>query len=124
MRKSSTPHTVAMASQSNNHLTATVAYNGIHVIDLTTSHPVSSYTVGPQTHFTCPSVSRVESHPSGSQTRNTYAVIEEAPDMPSEQEGRTIWVWSDPLERGAVEAALGQKQAFQVIDASTRSNPF
>ncbi|KAF7294700.1 hypothetical protein MIND_01007200 [Mycena indigotica] len=77
---------------SEGYVTTTVQGDGVHVLDLSTVHPVISHTLGPSTSFSCPSISVVESQQN---VCRTYAVIASSADVELDACGRTIWVWKE-----------------------------
>ncbi|KAF4619578.1 hypothetical protein D9613_004793 [Agrocybe pediades] len=78
------------ANGSDGYVTVAVQADGVHVLDVSTLHPVISHTLGPSTSFSCPPLSC----PSSSNASTTYAVIASSPELSSQEEsGRTLWVW-------------------------------
>ncbi|KAG8890517.1 hypothetical protein FRB98_007864 [Tulasnella sp. 332] len=65
---------------------------------VTTSHAVSSFTLGPNTSFACPAVTR-NSKGKGKSLRETYVVVEHSAEVEQGFEGRTLWAWSTSFER-------------------------
>ncbi|PPQ94798.1 hypothetical protein CVT25_007435 [Psilocybe cyanescens] len=78
-------------SSSDGYVTVAVQADGVHVLDTSDLHPVTSQTLGPSTSFSCPPLTLPSSsnYPS-----RTYAVISASPELSSAGDGeRTLWVW-------------------------------
>ncbi|KAI0053667.1 hypothetical protein FA95DRAFT_1481422 [Auriscalpium vulgare] len=85
------------------YATVAVPGDGVHVLDISDLHLASSYALGPSTSFSCPAVSRSGTE-DGVSVRKTYAVVALSPEVPEEESGRTIWVWTDTTpESGSVQ---------------------
>ncbi|KAL1670671.1 hypothetical protein GGF50DRAFT_109105 [Schizophyllum commune] len=82
------------------YVTATAQGDGIHTLDVSEIHPVTSHTFGPSTLFAGPSVARC----AGS-TCSTYAVVAASSDISADEGGRTIWKWDDDLSVSIPDAS-------------------
>ncbi|KAG6900424.1 hypothetical protein C0993_010812 [Termitomyces sp. T159_Od127] len=87
---------------------ATVAAHadGVHVLDISTLHPVISHTLGPSTTFSCPAIT---CHTREDDMCAIYAAIASSSDIPAEECGRTIWMWRQNLS-GRLEDTTSQKK--------------
>ncbi|KAH8096702.1 hypothetical protein BXZ70DRAFT_331420 [Cristinia sonorae] len=103
----------ASTSSSEGYATVAAQGDGVHILDLSTLHPVISYTLGPQVRFSCPPVTHTA--PAGSsRICTTYAVIESAQDIPPDAKSRIVWRWKeDPA--GNVTAAEANKRRTSAI---------
>ncbi|KAK7035764.1 hypothetical protein R3P38DRAFT_2908933 [Favolaschia claudopus] len=95
------------------YVTATAQGDGIHVLDLSTLHPVVSHTLGPSTSFCCPSVT-LSSLEEQENICTTYAAIASSADIPSEDGGRTIWTWRENVS-SSVGDRVSQKRKATVL---------
>ncbi|KAJ7491244.1 hypothetical protein FB451DRAFT_1514944 [Mycena latifolia] len=103
-------HEKFASSSSDGYVTVTAQGDGVHVLDLSTLHPVASHTLGPSASFSCPSVSL--SVLEGQQNIcATYSAIASSADMPVEDCGRTIWVWRENLSSTIGDRASQKKKA-------------
>ncbi|KAG6812938.1 hypothetical protein H0H92_015258 [Tricholoma furcatifolium] len=92
--------------------TVTAQAEGVHVLDISTLHPVISHTLGPSTTFACPAIT---CRSQGTEaTCSTYAVISTSSDVTAEESGRTIWMWKDTLS-GQLEEHSSQKKKTVVL---------
>ncbi|KAL1757337.1 hypothetical protein FB107DRAFT_209680 [Schizophyllum commune] len=82
------------------YVTATVQGDGIHTLDVSEIHPVTSHTFGPSTLFAGPSVARCAEG-----TCSTYAVVAASSDISADEGGRTIWKWDDDLSGSIPDAS-------------------
>ncbi|KAH9977689.1 hypothetical protein BGW80DRAFT_1249407 [Lactifluus volemus] len=74
--------------------TVTVHGDGVHVFNVSDLHVAGSYTLGPSTTFSGPSVSRTVVE-NGTRFRRVYAMIEESSGVKKEDRGRTVWIWDE-----------------------------
>lgn len=96
--------------RSDGYATVTVQADGVHVLDVSTLHPVASHTLGPSTTFSCPAVT--QSTVNGADNIfTTYAAIEASSDLSAEDSGRTIWMWRENLSSSLAERALQKKNS-------------
>ena len=72
-----------------------------------------SYTLGPQSSFSCPAVTRNVARDQTS-VYTTYAVIEAANDVAVEDGGRIVWVWSQDSSQDSLSNPTGQKRSGTV----------
>ncbi|KAJ6606417.1 hypothetical protein DFH09DRAFT_8080 [Mycena vulgaris] len=103
-------HEKIASGSSDGYVTVTAQGDGVHVLDLSTLHPVVSHTLGPSTSFSCPSVSL--SVLEGQQNIcATYSAIASSADVTLEDSGRTIWVWRENLSSTIGDRASQKKKA-------------
>ncbi|KAJ7118777.1 hypothetical protein C8R44DRAFT_853923 [Mycena epipterygia] len=103
-------HEKIASSSSDGYVTVTAQGDGVHVLDLSTLHPVISHTLGPSTSFSCPSVTL--GVPEGQQNIcATYSAIASSTDVTLEDCGRTIWVWRENLSSTVGDRASQKKKA-------------
>ncbi|KAG6856986.1 hypothetical protein H0H87_011080 [Tephrocybe sp. NHM501043] len=101
------------SGSSDGYATVAAQGDGVHVVDISTLHPVISHTLGPSTTFACPAITRnVEDGVDSICT--TYAAISTSSDVTLEDSGRTIWMWKDNLS-GPLEDRASQKKKAVVI---------
>ncbi|KAJ7915522.1 hypothetical protein B0H13DRAFT_2454868 [Mycena leptocephala] len=103
-------HEKFASGSSDGYVTVTAQGDGVHVLDLSTLHPVISHTLGPSTSFSCPSVtlSVIE----GQQNiYTTYSAIASSADVTLEECGRTIWAWRENLSSPIGDRASQKKKA-------------
>jgi hypothetical protein len=90
---------------------------------LSSLHPIISYTLGPSTIFSCPAVSRFTVEESQN-ICTTYAVIESSLDVSVDERGRTIWAWrgsmSNTLDRSAQKKSSVVVSIFTVLSETRR----
>ncbi|KAJ7043095.1 hypothetical protein C8F04DRAFT_1073671 [Mycena alexandri] len=103
-------HEKFASGSSDGYVTVTAQGDGVHVLDLSTLHPVISHTLGPSTSFSCPSVTlNAQEGPRNIYT--TYAVIASSADVSQEDCGRTIWKWRENLSSTAEDRASQKKKS-------------
>ncbi|KAE9407182.1 hypothetical protein BT96DRAFT_874785 [Gymnopus androsaceus JB14] len=96
---------------SEGYVTVAAQGDGIHVLDLSTLHPVISHTLGPTTAFSCPSVTLSELQ-GADHICTTYAGIS------SEDEyDRTVWMWKENLSSSVADRAVQKKKAVTLPHA-------
>lgn len=100
-------HTTTSTS-SDDYVTVTAQGDGVHILDVSTMHPIVSHTLGPSTSFSCPSISHCSLDGPGP-VYTTYAAIASSSDLPKEEENRTIWAWKDDPSTNLAES---QKKSF------------
>ncbi|KAJ7702224.1 hypothetical protein B0H17DRAFT_1327195 [Mycena rosella] len=106
----SATHGKIASGSSDGYVTVTAQGDGVHVLDLSTLHPVASHTLGPSTSFSCASVSL--SVLEGDQNIcATYAAIASAADVTLDDCGRTLWVWRENLSSAIGDRASQKKKA-------------
>ncbi|KAJ7460953.1 hypothetical protein B0H11DRAFT_2315486 [Mycena galericulata] len=102
-------HEKIASGSSDGYATVTAQGDGVHVLDLSTLHPVISHTLGPSTSFSCPSVTiGLEGQQN---VCTTYAAISSSPDVSKEGCGRTIWSWRENLSSIGDRASQKKKAA-------------
>ncbi|KAJ7168244.1 hypothetical protein C8R43DRAFT_144266 [Mycena crocata] len=103
-------HEKIASGSSDGYVTVTAQGDGVHVLDVSTLHPVISHTLGPSTSFSCPSVSL--SIPHGQENScATYSAIASSANVALEDCGRTIWVWHENLSSTSGDRASQKKKA-------------
>ncbi|KAJ4472786.1 hypothetical protein C8J55DRAFT_140911 [Lentinula edodes] len=95
---------------SDGHITVAAQGDGVHVLDLSTLHPIISHTLGPTITFSCPSVTRSELQ-SANHVCTTYAAISSSPDISEDEKSRTIWMWKEGLSSSVADRAAQRKKA-------------
>ncbi|KAK0491504.1 hypothetical protein IW261DRAFT_1438088 [Armillaria novae-zelandiae] len=95
-------HTTTSTS-SDGYVTVTAQGDGVHILDVSTMHPIVSHTLGPSTSFSCPSISHCSLDGAGP-VYMTYAAIASSSDLPKEEENRTIWAWKDDPSTNLAES--------------------
>ncbi|KAG2013070.1 hypothetical protein CC2G_010007 [Coprinopsis cinerea AmutBmut pab1-1] len=97
-------------SRREGYVTVSTQADGIHILDVSTLHPLVSHTLGPSTSFSCPAIT-TETSPS---YYSTYAVIESSPELRGADEaGRVIWKWTQ--QPGSVSSVTdSQKKTSRV----------
>ncbi|KAF8076806.1 hypothetical protein FPV67DRAFT_1472732 [Lyophyllum atratum] len=101
------------SGSSDGYATVTAQADGIHLLDISTLHPVISHTLGPSTTFSCPAITRNTLH--GAETIcTTYAAVDTSSDISIEESGRTIWMWRENLS-GRLEDRASQKKKSVLI---------
>ncbi|KAJ7771604.1 hypothetical protein B0H16DRAFT_1364249 [Mycena metata] len=103
-------HEKFASGSSDGYVTVTAQGDGVHVLDLSTLHPVISHTLGPSTSFSCPSVT-LNAQEGPQNTYTTYAAIASSADVSAEDCGRTIWKWRENLSSNAEDRASQKKKA-------------
>ncbi|KAL1737973.1 hypothetical protein HDZ31DRAFT_78730 [Schizophyllum fasciatum] len=101
-QRQSLPHVYATYTPGprDGYVTATAQGDGIHTLDVSDIHPVTSHTFGPSTLFAGPSVARCAEG-----TCSTYAVVAASSDVSADEAGRTIWKWDDDLSGSIPDAS-------------------
>ncbi|KAF9060787.1 hypothetical protein BDP27DRAFT_1339093 [Rhodocollybia butyracea] len=90
------------ASHSKGYVTVSAQGDGVHVIDLSTLHPVISHTLGQSTTFTCPSITLQDANYECS----TYSASD-----------NELWLWRENLASSVAE------RATQTQNKKTRTLP-
>ncbi|KAJ7243378.1 hypothetical protein B0H12DRAFT_1236417 [Mycena haematopus] len=103
-------HEKTASGSRDGYVTVTAQGDGVHVLDLSTLHPVISHTLGPSTSFSCPSVTLGVTEVQQNVCA-TYSAIASSPDLASEDCGRTIWTWRENLSSPAGDRASQTKKA-------------
>ncbi|KAJ6488497.1 hypothetical protein C8R47DRAFT_1274615 [Mycena vitilis] len=103
-------HEKFASGSSDGHVTVTAQGDGVHVLDLSTLHPVISHTLGPSTSFSCPSVT-LRATEGQQNICATYSAIASSADVKSEACGRTIWLWHESLSSPVGDRASQKKKA-------------
>ncbi|KAJ3992530.1 hypothetical protein F5050DRAFT_1579367 [Lentinula boryana] len=96
---------------SEGYVTVAAQGDGVHVLDLTTLHPIISHTLGPATTFACPPVTRSQLQ-SANHVCTTYAAISSSPDIPENEQNRAIWMWKEDLSSSVADRAAQKKKAI------------
>ncbi|KAG6916469.1 hypothetical protein DXG01_006663 [Tephrocybe rancida] len=96
------------SGSSDGYATIAAHGDGVHVLDISTLHPVISHTLGPSTTFACPAVTR-NTQDGTDNICTTYAAIATSSDVTLEDSGRTIWMWKENLS-GRLEDRASQKK--------------
>ncbi|SJL02520.1 uncharacterized protein ARMOST_05851 [Armillaria ostoyae] len=110
-------HTTTPTS-SDGYVTVTAQGDGVHILDVSTMHPIVSHTLGPATSFSCPSISHCSLDGAGP-VYTTYAAIASSSDLPKEEENRTIWAWKDDPSTNLAES---KKKSFLASEDRTLTN--
>ncbi|KAG7447648.1 uncharacterized protein BT62DRAFT_1075023 [Guyanagaster necrorhizus] len=105
----------ATSTSSDGYVTVAAQGDGVHILDVSTMHPIVSHTLGPATSFSCPSISYCSLDGAGP-VYTTYAAIASSSDLSKEEEHRTIWTWRDDSSTNLAES---KKKSFL---ASRRAN--
>ncbi|KAK0207011.1 hypothetical protein DFS33DRAFT_1255556 [Desarmillaria ectypa] len=108
---------ITSSTSSDGYVTVAAQGDGIHILDVSTMHPIVSHTLGPATSFSCPSISHCSLDGAGP-VYTTYAAIASSSDLSKEKENRTIWIWKDDPSTNLAE---NKKKSFL---ASWRANSF
>ncbi|KAI0068609.1 hypothetical protein BV25DRAFT_1792127 [Artomyces pyxidatus] len=95
------------------YATVAVHGDGVHVIDVSDLHLMSSHALGPSTSFACPAVSRTVVE-NGVSVRKTYAAIASSSETKLEENGRAVWVWSDGPADGSGGKSPEKRKAVVV----------
>ncbi|KAJ3936063.1 MAG: hypothetical protein NXY57DRAFT_306926 [Lentinula lateritia] len=95
---------------SDGHITVAAQGDGVHVLDLSTLHPIISHTLGPTITFSCPSVTRSELQ-SANHVCTTYAAISSSPEISEDEKSRTIWMWKEGLSSSVADRVVQRKKA-------------
>ncbi|KAJ6582836.1 hypothetical protein B0H10DRAFT_897137 [Mycena sp. CBHHK59/15] len=103
-------HEKIASGSSDGYVTVTAQGDGVHVLDLSTLHPVISHTLGPSTGFSCPSVTLGVLE--GDQNiYSTYSAIASSSDVTQDDCGRTIWLWRENISSTIGDRASQKKKA-------------
>ncbi|KAJ8087113.1 hypothetical protein PM082_005941 [Marasmius tenuissimus] len=95
---------------SEGYVTVAAQGDGVHVLELSTLHPIISHTLGPSTTYCCAPVSR--NVPSGNdRICTTYAGIASSSDIDNEHSNRTVWSWSENLSGSIADRASQKRKA-------------
>ncbi|KAJ7090344.1 hypothetical protein B0H15DRAFT_930478 [Mycena belliarum] len=106
-------HGKTASGSSDGYVTVSAQGDGVHVLDLSTLHPIISHTLGPSTSFACPSVSL--SIQEGQQNVfATYSAIASSAEVTSEDCGRTIWLWRENLSSTLGDRPSQKKRAVTI----------
>ncbi|KAJ7184344.1 hypothetical protein C8R46DRAFT_938212 [Mycena filopes] len=103
-------HEKFASGSSDGYVTVAAQGDGVHVLDLSTLHPVISHTLGPSTSFSCPSVT-LSAQEGAQNVYTTYAAIASSADLPPQDCGRTIWKWRENLSSTPGDRASQKKKA-------------
>ncbi|KAF8191434.1 hypothetical protein K438DRAFT_1830503 [Mycena galopus ATCC 62051] len=103
-------HEKIASGSRDGYVTVTAQGDGVHVLDLSTLHPVISHTLGPSTSFSCPSVTLGVTE-AEQNICATYSAIASSADLASDDSGRTIWMWRENLSSPVGDRASQKKKA-------------
>ncbi|KAF7775824.1 hypothetical protein Agabi119p4_4217 [Agaricus bisporus var. burnettii] len=103
------------SSSSDGFVSVTVQSDGVHVLDVTTLHPIISRTLGPSTTFACAPLTQ---HKSSKNIHTTYAAIASSPDIESENKGRTLWKWTENLSGPLTDHSSSSKNQRETLVVS------
>ncbi|KLO08508.1 hypothetical protein SCHPADRAFT_1000874 [Schizopora paradoxa] len=92
-------------------VTAAIQGDGVHVLNLTDMHPVSSHNLGPTTLFPTNPIT-VLCEEDGQTFRRTYAVMRRASGVKGEDAERTVWSWK---EKASENLAVSQERTTVTI---------
>ncbi|GLB34213.1 hypothetical protein LshimejAT787_0110970 [Lyophyllum shimeji] len=98
---------------SDGYATLTAQADGVHVLNISTLHPVISHTLGPSTTFCCPAITRNTQH-GADNICTTYAAIDTSSDISAEESGRTIWMWRENLSSRLEDRASQKKKSVLI----------
>ncbi|KAF9461998.1 hypothetical protein BDZ94DRAFT_1262189 [Collybia nuda] len=101
------------SGSSDGYATVTAQADGIHILDISTLHPVISHTLGPSTTFSCPAIT-IKTIQGADNVYSTYAVIESSSELDAEENGRTVWMWRENTSGSLADRAT-QKKVSMVI---------
>ncbi|KAG5635014.1 hypothetical protein H0H81_012717 [Sphagnurus paluster] len=101
------------SGSSDGYATVTAQADGVHILDISTLHPVISHTLGPATTFSCPAVT-CNTKQGVESICTTYAAIDNSADISADEIGRTIWMWRENLS-SRLEERTSQKKKSVVI---------
>ncbi|KAL0950072.1 hypothetical protein HGRIS_010076 [Hohenbuehelia grisea] len=108
-------------------VTVTAQRDGLHVLDISTTNPTISHTLGPSTVFACPAVTRFTVDGSR-HLCTTLAAIQTSPDIEASEAGKIIWAWREDLSSTVHDPASRQRKSIAVphlvsrLYASTEPN--
>ncbi|KAF7353680.1 hypothetical protein MVEN_01052900 [Mycena venus] len=100
-------HEKIASGSRDGYVTVTAQGDGVHVLDLSTLHPVISHTLGPSTSFSCPSVTLGVAE----NICATYSAIASSTDLAADDCGRTVWMWRENLASPVGDRASQKKKA-------------
>ncbi|XP_006456684.1 hypothetical protein AGABI2DRAFT_211731 [Agaricus bisporus var. bisporus H97] len=103
------------SSSSDGFVSVAVQSDGVHVLDVTTLHPIISRTLGPSTTFACAPLTQ---HKSSKNIHTTYAAIASSPDIESENKGRTLWKWTENLSGPLTDHSSSSKNQRETMVVS------
>ncbi|KAJ6546982.1 hypothetical protein B0H19DRAFT_953737 [Mycena capillaripes] len=103
-------HEKLASSSSDGYVTVTAQGDGVHVLDLSTLHPVISHTLGPSTSFSCPSVT-LSVTDGQKNICTTYSAIASSADVTAADCGRTIWMWRENMSSTVGDRGSQKKKA-------------
>ncbi|KAH7912953.1 hypothetical protein BJ138DRAFT_1003417 [Hygrophoropsis aurantiaca] len=91
---------VASDEISDGHVTVTTQGEGIHILKLSTLHPIASHAFGPHTSFSGPAISK---HTVEDDTKfsTTYAIVESSPEITKQTKGRILWRMKQNISTGS-----------------------
>ncbi|KAL0070179.1 hypothetical protein AAF712_002669 [Marasmius tenuissimus] len=95
---------------SEGYVTVAAQGDGVHVLELSTLHPIISHTLGPSTTYCCAPVSRNVSS-GNDRICTTYAGIASSSDIDNEHSNRTVWSWSENLSGSIADRASQKRKA-------------
>ncbi|KAK1220702.1 hypothetical protein PQX77_016528 [Marasmius sp. AFHP31] len=95
---------------SEGYVTVAAQGDGVHVLELSTLHPIISHTLGPSTTYCCAPVSR-NVWSGNDRICTTYTGIASSSDIDNEHSNRTIWSWSENLSGSIADRASQKKKA-------------
>ncbi|KAG6861980.1 hypothetical protein C0995_009164 [Termitomyces sp. Mi166 len=101
------------SGSSDGYATVAAQADGVHVLDISTLHPVISHTLGPSAIFACPAIT-CNTQEGDDNIYATYAAVASSSDIPAEENGRTIWMWRQSLS-GRLEDNISQKKKVALI---------
>ncbi|KAF8165883.1 hypothetical protein B0H34DRAFT_254615 [Crassisporium funariophilum] len=88
-------------SNADGYVTVAAQADGVHILDVSTLHPIISHTLGPSASFACPPITLPTSSKNIS---TTYAILSTSTEFSSPEEGgRTLWMWQDDETLAAKE---------------------
>ncbi|KAF5365125.1 hypothetical protein D9757_012609 [Collybiopsis confluens] len=101
---------------SEGYVTVAAQGDGVHVLNLSTLHSITSHTVGPTTAFLCPAVTRSELQ-GADHICTTYAAVASSSDIAEDDYNRTIWMWRENLSSSIADRAAQKKKAVTLPQA-------
>ncbi|KIK64736.1 hypothetical protein GYMLUDRAFT_240697 [Collybiopsis luxurians FD-317 M1] len=101
---------------SEGYVTVAAQGDGVHVLDLSTLHPIISHTLGPTTSFSCSAVTRSELQ-GADHICTTYATIASSSDISEDEYDRTVWMWRENLSSSIKDRATQKKKAITLSQA-------
>ncbi|TFK28968.1 hypothetical protein FA15DRAFT_664615 [Coprinopsis marcescibilis] len=104
-------------SRREGFVTVSAQGDGVHIVDISTLHPLVSHTLGPSASFSCPSLTTEAEE----NQYITYAVIESSSESTSTKDsGRVIWKWNSKPEAVASVTESQKKTAKTIVPAPQR----